>query len=129
MSWTKKPTTFSRTVVADHRATCMRAALEILSRVVLGTPVDTGRAMGNWQTTLGTPATGEVDRLDKIGDPTIEAGSSTIDGAPEFPVIHIANNLPYIGALNYGKPPGRQHSKKSPLMFVELAAQGVMDEL
>lgn len=129
MSWTKKPTTFARTVVADHRATCMRAGLEILSRVVLGTPVDTGRARGNWQTTLGTPATSEIDRLDKIGDPTIDAGSSTINGAPEFPVIHIANNLPYIGALNYGKPPGRQHSKKSPLMFVELAAQGVMDEL
>ena len=129
MSWTRKPTTFARTVVVDHRATCMRAGLEILSRVVLGTPVDTGRARGNWQTTLGTPATGDVERLDPSGSATIGEGSSTINGAPEFPVIHIANNLPYIGALNYGKPEGVQHSKQAPLMFVELAAQGVMNEL
>jgi len=129
MSWTKKPTTFARTVVADHRATCMRAGLEILSRVVLATPVETGRARGNWQTTLNVPATGEIDRLDPDGSEAIGDGSGVINRAPDFPLIHIANNLPYIGALNYGKPPGRQHSKKSPLLFVELAAQGVMDEL
>ena len=129
MSWSNPPRTFAKTVKADHRTTCVRAGLEILSRVVLSTPVDTGRARGNWQTTLNVPATGEIDRTDPSGSEAIGEGSSTISRAPDFPLIHIANNLPYIGALNYGKPPGRQHSKQSPLMFVELAAQGVMDEL
>ncbi len=129
MSWKKKPTTFARTVVADHRGQCVRAGLEILSRVVLSTPVDTGRARGNWQTTLNAPATAEVERLDPSGASAISDGTGTINGAPQFPLICIANNLPYIGALNYGKPPGRQHSKQAPLQFVELAVQGVMNEL
>lgn len=129
MSWQKRPTAFAKTVVKDHGDQCRRAGLEILSRVVLSTPVDTGRARGNWQTTLNAPATAEVERLDPSGASAISDGTGTINGAPQFPLICIANNLPYIGALNYGKPPGKQHSKQAPLQFVELAVQGVLDEL
>lgn len=129
MSWSNPPRTFAKTVKADHRTTCVRAGLEILSRVVLSTPVDTGRARGNWQTDTGSIPAGETDTLDPSGAATISDGSATISRAPLFPKIHIANNLPYIGALNYGKPPGTQHSKQAPLHFVELAVQGVMDEL
>ena len=129
MSWQTRPTAFAKTVVKDHGDQCRRAGLEILSRVVLSTPVDTGRARGNWQTTLNAPATAEVERLDPSGASAISDGTGTINGAPQFPLICIANNLPYIGALNYGKPPGKQHSKQSPLQFVELAVPGVLDEL
>ena len=129
MSWARRPTTFAREVTGDHRTQCVRAGLEILSRVVLATPVESGRARGNWQTALGQIPGGDIERTDPSGAATISDGSRTIMGAPTFPKIHIANNLPYIGALNYGKPPGTPHSRKAPLLFVESAAQGVMDEL
>lgn len=129
MSWKKRPATFAKTVAADHRGQCVRAGLEILSRVVLSTPVDTGRARGNWQTDIGSIPSGELSRLDPSGAQAISDGTTTISGAPAFPLIHIANNLPYIGALNYGKPPGQQHSKQAPLQFVELAVQGTLNEL
>lgn len=129
MSWVRPPTIFAKDVTKDHGDQCRRAGLEILSRVVLSTPVDTGRAMGNWQTDIDSIPAGEIDRLDPSGQQTIQAGAATIKASHNFPVIHIANNLPYIGALNYGKPPGTQHSRKAPLQFVELAVQGVVDEL
>ena len=129
MSWQKRPTAFAKTVVKDHGAQCRRAGLEILSRVVLSTPVDTGRARGNWQTDIDDIPEGVVDLLDPSGSAAIGAGTATIKNSRDFPVIRIANNLPYIGALNYGKPPGKQHSKQAPLQFVELAVQGVLDEL
>ena len=129
MSWQKRPTAFAKTVVKDHGDQCRRAGLEILSRVVLSTPVDTGRARGNWQTDIDDIPQGEVDLLDPSGSAAISAGTATIKNSRDFPVIRIANNLPYIGALNYGKPPGKQHSKQAPLQFVELAVQGVLDEL
>lgn len=129
MSWQKRPTAFAKTVVKDHGDQCRRAGLEILSRVVLSTPVDTGRAMGNWQTDIDSIPAGEIDRLDPSGQQTIQAGAATIKASHNFPVIHLANNLPYIGVLNYGRPEGKQWSRKAPLHFVELAVQGVLDEL
>ena len=36
---------------------------------------------------------------------------------------------PELDALNYGKPPGTPHSRKAPLLFVESAVQGTLDEL
>ena len=36
-------------------------ALQGLNGVIYRTPVDTGRARGNWQTTVGEPASGSVD--------------------------------------------------------------------
>lgn len=129
MSWTKPPRAFAKQIVSDHGDQCRRAGLEILSRVVMATPVDTGRARGNWQTDIDDIPEGVVDILDPSGSAAIGAGTATIKASRNFPVIHLANNLPYIGALNYGKPPGQQHSKQAPLHFVELAVQGVMDEL
>lgn len=129
MSWVRPPSIFAKDVTKDHGDQCRRAGLEILSRVVLSTPVDTGRARGNWQTDIDDIPAGEIDRIDATGQEAISAGTATINASRNFPVIHLANNLPYIGALNYGKPPGTQHSKQAPLHFVELAVQGVMDEL
>ena len=129
MSWTKPPRIFAKEVAKDHGDQCRRAGLEILSRVVLSTPFETGRARGNWQTDVDSIPAGEVDILDPSGQQAIQSGTATINASRNFPVIHIANNLPYIGALNYGKPPGTQHSRKAPLLFVESAVQGTLDEL
>lgn len=77
-------------------------SLQALRGVVLKTPVDTGRARGNWQTSTGTPAEGELDTFDRTGQQTIARGQPTITSAQPFGVIWLANNVPYAGRLEDG---------------------------
>ena len=51
-----------------------KIALELLRRLIMRTPVDSGRARGNWQASVGTPATGETGTTDKSGSAALEAG-------------------------------------------------------
>jgi hypothetical protein len=92
--------------------------LAVDAAVVIATPVDTGRARGNWQVTLDTPASGTTPALSVSGNEALEQGKSVIagykGGRPQA-AIHITNNLPYIGKLNEG------HSAQAPAGFVERA--------
>jgi hypothetical protein len=80
-----------------------KVALDVLRRVVMRTPVDQGRARGNWQTSVGAPVEQEIERFDKGGGQAIESGASVIEGwdAKEVAVF-IMNNVPYIQALEDG---------------------------
>lgn len=87
-----------------------RVALDALRRIVRRTPVMTGRARANWQLTIGSPASDEVNVLDKQGGTTIAAGLETLKALSEvaprsFPVVWITNNLPYILVLEEGGYP------------------------
>jgi len=75
--------------------------LEGLKRVVLRTPVDTGRARGNWQVTIGKPATNVID-VPLTRQETIIKGSRVTSTVKPFDVIYISNNLSYIGILEFG---------------------------
>lgn len=82
-----------------------KIGLQALRGVVLKTPVDTGRARANWQTTIGTPASGELDRQDKSdtnSNIAIAQGSQVVEAAQPFSVIWLTNNLPYIERLENG---------------------------
>lgn len=86
--------------------------------VVLGTPVDTGRARGNWQVEVNTIPAGTVETLDKSGQLAIEQGKAKIaqyKGGTPAACLTITNNLPYIGRLNNG------HSAQAPAGYVEKA--------
>lgn len=95
-------------------------ALAVDSAVVLGTPVDTGRARSNWQVELNSAPSGVVDSHGG------NAAQSSMDKAAEkietydgdtHTSIHITNNLPYIGRLNDGS------SAQAPSGFVEAAVE------
>lgn len=63
-----------------------------------------GRFRGNWQVSFGRPADGEIDRIDKTGTATLEAGNAilaTFDGTKEVS-IWFTNNVPYARRLEYG---------------------------
>lgn len=92
-----------------------RIALGVLSRVVLASPVDTGRFRGNWQVDVGRDPIGAIDGTDVGGGGTIARGTATISGAPPFRPIIIANNLAYGPRLNDG------WSKQAPAGFVQAA--------
>ncbi len=92
-----------------------RIGVDVLRRVVLATPIDTGRARGNWQVDLEAIPQGELDRLDKGGATVINVGMGVISSAKPYQQITIVNNVPYIGKLNDG------HSRQAPAGFVENA--------
>lgn len=99
---------WAKTVAPEKVLLFQRAiALEMLRRVVIKTPVDTGRARGNWQVTIGEPAAGHLENLfDKTGSTTIAKGSAVIAKIPPFAIVYITNNVPYILILEAGRVPG-----------------------
>lgn len=74
----------------------------ILRGVVFLTPVDTGRARGNWQVTINYIPTAETGIKDKGGDEVFAAGGQVIESIPAFCVVFITNNVPYIEVLDQG---------------------------
>lgn len=84
-----------------HNKIARAATLDYFSGTIKDTPVDTGRARGNWQTSVGTPVSGEIDRDDKGGTAAIaEVEAKTPAGAGQE--TFMANNLPYIDSLENG---------------------------
>lgn len=93
-----------------------RLALDIFSRLILASPVDTGRFRGNWQMDVGRFIEDELDVEDKTGAITISRELAKLRGSSApFTIVTIQNNLPYAGRLNDG------HSKQAPAGFVEAA--------
>lgn len=74
--------------------------LDLLKGCVLGTPVDTGRARGNWQASINTSIDTEVNTTDKAGGATIAAAQPAVDKAAGN-VFYVTNNLPYIYRLEF----------------------------
>ena len=78
---------------------------ELFIGIVKSTPVDTGRAKGNWQVTVGLPASGEIERTDdsprgSVGPEMAATCNNDIGGAGS--VTYLTNNLPYIMPLEEG---------------------------
>ena len=92
----------TREIPEKVRQKTQEIALEALSGVVFLTPVNSGRARGNWQVSTNQPITVAVEREDKDGAATIGAGATVIAGSKPYEVIHIVNNLAYIRALEDG---------------------------
>jgi len=81
-----------------------KLALEAYRRVILKTPVKTGRARGNWQCTISTPAAGTVDDVDPSGAKAMSAIQARVAAwkAVSGVSIILINNLPYISRLEHG---------------------------
>lgn len=89
-----------------------KICLDLTSQVVLGTPVDTGRARANWQASINTPASGTKqysgDKGSKISAPSSSAASNKAIGEAQSAikqatgnVFYLTNNLPYIRRLEF----------------------------
>lgn len=101
MSFSGDIRNFAKDATGAHNKITRAATLELFSGVVKSTPVDTGRARGNWQTAVGSPVAGEIDREDKGGSKAIaEIVEKSPEGAGQ--VTYLTNNLPYIFALEEG---------------------------
>lgn len=91
-------------VKANTGKTVRRAAIAADTAIVTSTPVDLGRAKGNWNASVGTPDTStQDDDLDPGGQMTLSQHQGTIEGWKIGQgAIFIANGLPYILPLENG---------------------------
>lgn len=102
-----------------------KAGLEVAASVVRRTPVDTGRARANWNTTIGQPSYAVAESFDKAGATAIAQSAAALSGFKSGPSIWIANGLPYIGELERGS------SKQAPAGMVEITViewQGIVKQ-
>jgi len=113
----KEVTQFANSIPGKVTVMQKRIVLQALRRLVEKTPVDTGRARGNWQVTISSPAEGQVsgDWPKTAGPPkterpplrsedraTIQKGMAALTGLPKFQVVWISNNVDYIEFLEHG---------------------------
>lgn len=75
-------------------------AFALYSSIVKKTPVDTGRARGNWNVSVGSEDTSTSGRKTPKYKSMEQIPDSDGDES-----IFISNNLPYIGTLEYGGYP------------------------
>ena len=80
--------------------------LGIYKDVILGTPVDTGRARGNWQIAIGVPPREEIARKERGGATNqMNEAKSKINRPIAGKSVFMANNVGYIMELEEGSSP------------------------
>ena len=89
-----------------------KVALDLFAKIVLKSPVDTGRFRGHWTAGVNNVPSGLTGRLDKTGSATVAAIAGAVGGVKAGDRIYLANNLPYAVRLEYG------HSKQAPAGMV-----------
>ncbi len=93
-----------------------KLAFDIFAGLVSETPVDTGRAMNNWNISVGFPDGSVTDAGGSDG--AVQAAKAAgalaaLGGLKSFSTVWISNSLPYIVPLNEGS------SEQAPSGFVD----------
>ena len=107
---------FAKKAGNNAAAVVKKVGIDMFSQVVVRTPVDTGRARGNWQVTFNSPASGTLNDLDPTGRNTQAQISGKMTGWKQGD-IWMTNNLPYARRLEYG------WSQQAPAGFVRITVR------
>lgn len=99
MSFASDVAKYAKLAGASVDETGRAIVLELFGSTIKDTPVKSGRAKGNWQTTIGTPASGTTDRLGEEESLAEVSQQTASFGAGK--IIYLTNNLPYIYRLEY----------------------------
>lgn len=114
---------FGEVTAEEARVIFQKIALDLDARIVLGTPVDTGRARGNWFPSVGTPSNQvNMNATDKSGASAIAAAQGVVAGLKLGDIVWFTNNLPYILPLENG------HSGQAPQGMVDINLNAVAAE-
>jgi hypothetical protein len=101
-----------------------KISMAVLRGLVLNTPVDTGRARGNWDVTIDVQQFENSELLDKSGGQAIARGQEVVNAINRLgSVIFIQNNVPYILSLEHGS------SKQAPAGMLKLTLQSIRAQL
>lgn len=110
-------------IVGDRLDSLGRAVgLELLKRLMQATPVDTGRARGNWNASIGAEdGTVDPDRREQQAAAEGAARISRLKLSKQGEVLLLTNGVPYIGRLNDG------HSRQAPAAFIQLTTENMRE--
>ena len=102
-----------------------KIALELLKKVTMKSPVDTGRFRANWMVGIGGADEATVDTEEKLphGSPSPSAMARALGVVSEYKTlkqIHISNNLDYAAGLEHGS------SKQAPLGVLEVSIEEIV---
>lgn len=100
-----------------------KVALGLHRDIVMGTPVDTGRARASWGVGLNRYEGMDVTVTDRHGAQTILRGAARLNSYQPGDSVWIGSRLPYIERLEYG------HSNQAPRGMVRLALTRWNDHL
>ncbi len=78
---------------------------DIAMIVIVATPVDTGEARGNWQSSAGFPELNTTNRLAPTGGQSVTEALTVARRAPFLTPLYLTNNVGHIGPLNRGSSP------------------------
>lgn len=91
-------------------------ALAINNKVILATPVDTGRARGSWFASINSPYSGQLpEGQHGMGGQRIAGNAALINRMSGEQDIYITNNVRYMQFLNAGS------SRQAPANFIAKA--------
>ncbi len=82
-----------------------QAAIEVFTRVVMRSPVDTGRFRANWNVTYNNPGTKTTANTDRSGEGKLAEIKSALLRFPVGNTFWLCNSLPYAMVLEYGQYP------------------------
>ncbi len=92
---------FRQTVENKSSQIARKVAIDLHSRIVERTPVDTGRLLANNHLTIGSPSTASTIDKDKEGDRTKAAAESVSKSYKLGDDIWISNNLVYAYPIEF----------------------------
>jgi len=81
-----------------------KVAFDMFRKVILKTPVDTGRARGNWMIGINKVPIGSAPDIASKKD-VLGSIATGIESVKAGDTVVLANTLPYIGVLEYGGYP------------------------
>lgn len=93
---------FAQKTNLKANAVIRRVAFDVFGRIIVKTPVDTGRARANWIPSIGAMANSSTNETDKTGTATRARIKSVGSSFTAGQIMYLTNNLPYIGMLEYG---------------------------
>ena len=121
MSFSKDIAKFAEKAKIGYDQAVRGALLSVSRSVILMTPVDEGRARGNWFASLSSYPT---TTSESTSEPFSQVDAVTKNAAGS--VFFLTNNLPYIGKLEYGGYPNPSSGDKTLNGFSKQAPGGMV---
>ena len=124
MTWNNQPSNFTLQLLSEADDITKKITGDMLTTVILATPIDTSAARQNWRVGVDSVNTlVDENETDGSGQGAISKGIRTIQaGGGIGKVVNISNGIKYIARLNDG------YSMQAPKNFVQISFMNVVNK-